>query len=147
MMARTPLPEPSRSTRSTIGTIYAIDLPDPVRPTWDQLVNGSLDAQYVEVQGIIAAVNTNIVTLLMREGRINVELRVPGLAPAAVAGFENALVRVRATVAHDSYERLVEVSCAEPVGDLRQRSTDAFHALRNFDRSCVRHCRVPAGWC
>ncbi len=30
MMARTPLPEPSRSTRSTIGTMYAIDLPEPV---------------------------------------------------------------------------------------------------------------------
>ena len=26
-------------------------LPEPVRPTWDQLVNGSLDAQFVEVQG------------------------------------------------------------------------------------------------
>jgi signal transduction histidine kinase len=70
-------------------------LPEPVRPTWDQLVNGSLDAQYVELQGIITAANTNIVTLLMREGRINVELRVPGLATSAFAGFENALVRVR----------------------------------------------------
>jgi signal transduction histidine kinase len=70
-------------------------LPEPVRPTWDQLVNGSLDAQYVELQGIITAVNSNRVTLLMREGRINVELRVPGLASTGLTRFENALVRVR----------------------------------------------------
>jgi signal transduction histidine kinase len=70
-------------------------LPAPVRPTWDQLLNGSLDAQYVEVQGIVTAVNTNGVTLLMREGRINVELRVPGLATPALAQFENSLVRIR----------------------------------------------------
>jgi signal transduction histidine kinase len=70
-------------------------LPAPVRPTWDQLLNGSLDAQYVEVQGIVTAVNTNGVTLLMREGRINVELRVPGLATPALARFENSLVRLR----------------------------------------------------
>jgi len=70
-------------------------LPDPVRPTWDQLQNGSLDAQYVEVQGIITAVNTNGVTLLMHEGRINVELRVPGVPTPALSQYENALVRVR----------------------------------------------------
>ena len=70
-------------------------LPDPVRPTWDQLQNGSLDAQYVEVQGIITVVNTNGVTLLMNEGRVNVELRVPGMPTPALLPFENALVRVR----------------------------------------------------
>ena len=70
-------------------------LPDPVRPTWDQLLNGSLDAQYVEVQGIVTAVNTNGVTLLLREGRINVELRVPGLKTPDLQRFENSLVRVR----------------------------------------------------
>jgi signal transduction histidine kinase len=70
-------------------------LPDPVRPTWDQLINGSLDAQYVEIQGIITAVNTNGVTLLAREGRINVELRVAGLANSELPRFENSLVRLR----------------------------------------------------
>lgn len=70
-------------------------LPGPVRPTWDQLLNGSLDAQYVEVQGIVTAVNSNGVILLLREGRINVELRVPGLPTPALARFEHSLVRVR----------------------------------------------------
>ncbi len=67
----------------------------PCGLTWDQLLNGSLDAQYVEVQGIVTAVNTNGVTLLMPEGRINVELRVPGLKTPELRQFENSLVRVR----------------------------------------------------
>jgi signal transduction histidine kinase len=70
-------------------------LPEPVRPTWDQLINGSLDAQYVELQGIIIAVNTNRVTLLAREGRINVELRAPGMANSEFHPLENSLVRMR----------------------------------------------------
>jgi signal transduction histidine kinase len=70
-------------------------LPTPVYPTWDQLLNGSLDAQYVEIQGIITAVQTNGVTLLTQGGRIKLELRVTGLNPEAMAHYEDALVRVR----------------------------------------------------
>jgi signal transduction histidine kinase len=70
-------------------------LPETVRPTWDQLVNGSLDAQYVELQGIITAVSSNGVTLLTREGRINLELRMPGTEKSEFPRFENSLVRIR----------------------------------------------------
>ncbi len=70
-------------------------LPTPVYPTWDQLLNGSLDAQYVEIQGIITAVQTNGVILLTQGGRIKLELRVTGLNPDALAHYEDALVRVR----------------------------------------------------
>ncbi|MGA2178855.1 MAG: ATP-binding protein [Verrucomicrobiota bacterium] len=70
-------------------------LPTPWYPTWDQLLNGSLDAQYVEIQGIITAVQTNGVTLLTQGGRIKLELRVTGLKPEALEHYEDALVRVR----------------------------------------------------
>ena len=70
-------------------------LPVPVYPTWDQLLNGSLDAQYVEIQGIITAVQTNGVTLLTQGGRIKLELRLTGLKPEAMQRYEDALVRVR----------------------------------------------------
>jgi signal transduction histidine kinase len=69
--------------------------PTPVYPTWDQLLNGSLDAQYVEIQGIITAVQTNGVTLLTQGGRIKLALRVTGLKPEALEHYEDALVRVR----------------------------------------------------
>jgi signal transduction histidine kinase len=70
-------------------------LPTPVYPTWDQLLNGSLDAQYVEIQGIITGVQTNGVTLLTQGGRIKLELRVTGLTPEALEHYEDTLVRVR----------------------------------------------------
>jgi signal transduction histidine kinase len=70
-------------------------LPEPVRPTWDQLVNGSLDGQYVEIQGIITEVHTNSVTLLTREGRITVRLRVNDMEPESLTRFEDDVVRVR----------------------------------------------------
>ncbi|HZI30900.1 MAG TPA: hypothetical protein VFF11_01095, partial [Candidatus Binatia bacterium] len=47
-------------------------LPEPVRPTWDQLMNGSLDAQYVELQGVVTAVSNNGMDLLTRDGKIKV---------------------------------------------------------------------------
>jgi signal transduction histidine kinase/uncharacterized protein YdeI (BOF family) len=70
-------------------------LPTPVYPTWDQLLNGSLDAQYVEIQGIITGVQSNGVTLLTQGGRIKLELRVTGLTPETLGHYEDALVRVR----------------------------------------------------
>ncbi len=70
-------------------------LPEPVRPAWDQLMNGSLDGQYVEVQGIITTVRSNTVALLTRGGVIRTELRVLGAKPAEMGRYENALVRIR----------------------------------------------------
>ena len=78
-----------------VTSLGAGHLPDPVRPTWDQLMNGSLDAQYVEVQGIVTAVQSNIVTLLVRGGIIKVELRVVGVRTEDLRRYEDALVRVR----------------------------------------------------
>jgi len=70
-------------------------LPQPVHPAWDQLMNGSLDAQYVELQGIITTVNTNGVTLFTGDGRIKLELRVAGMNTEVLEHYEDAVVRVR----------------------------------------------------
>ena len=50
------------------------ELPPPVHPYWDQLINGSLDTQFVEIQGIVTSVRTNGITLLTHGGQINVQL-------------------------------------------------------------------------
>lgn len=70
-------------------------LPEPIKPTWDQLINGSLDAQHVELQGIITAVQTNALTLLMRGGVVKIELRLAGRSSLPPLPVENALVRIR----------------------------------------------------
>jgi hypothetical protein len=68
-------------------------LPDPVAATWDALMAGSLDTQYVEIQGVVTAVGTNHLELLLREGKIRLGLfsREPG----TLNRFENARIRVR----------------------------------------------------
>lgn len=71
-------------------------LPEPLHPTWDQLINGSLDTEYVEVQGIITAVQTGEVTLLTRAGKVSLQL--PDIQPQELPRYENALVRVRGCV-------------------------------------------------
>jgi signal transduction histidine kinase len=70
-------------------------LPQPVRPSWDQLMNGSLDAQYVEVKGILTAVNANSVTLVTGDGRIKIELQAEGIKTEELRHYEDAVVRVR----------------------------------------------------
>ena len=72
-------------------------LPEPLHPTWDQILNGSLDSQYVEVQGLVTAVQPSGVSLLTRMGPIQID----GLGAKSLEDwrqFEDALVRVRGCV-------------------------------------------------
>ena len=68
-------------------------LPQPARATWDQLINGSLDTQYVEIEGVVTSVRANQVTLLTHGGRIQATLAGPALG--ALTQYENAIVLVR----------------------------------------------------
>lgn len=81
----------SRAVRLGAGT-----LPEPLRPTWDQLINGSLDTEYVELQGIVVSVNSAEATLLTRAGKLGLEL--PDLQPQALQQYDNALIRLRGCV-------------------------------------------------
>jgi signal transduction histidine kinase len=78
-----------------IGNLGIGELPEAVHPSRDQLMNGSLDAQYVELRGVISSVQSNRVTLLTPAGRIRIELRVAGLKPEDNGQFGDALVRLR----------------------------------------------------
>jgi signal transduction histidine kinase len=48
-------------------------MPEPIRPTWNELLNGSLDCEYVEIQGVLTAASTNEMTLLTRDGKITLD--------------------------------------------------------------------------
>ena len=47
-------------------------MPEPIHPTWDQLLNGSLDAEYVEVRGVVADHSHSQLTLLTPDGTVTV---------------------------------------------------------------------------
>lgn len=70
-------------------------LPVPIQPTWDQLLNGSLDAQFVQIEGIITDLNlaTAQPTLLTHWGKITITFN--GEDPPGLEQFQNKLVRIR----------------------------------------------------
>lgn len=75
-----------------LGTGY---MPPPIQPTWDRLMNGSLDAQYVELQGVITSFDTNGLTLFTGDGRLKVDLEVAGMKTSELERYEDAVIRVR----------------------------------------------------
>jgi signal transduction histidine kinase len=73
------------------------ELPPPVQPTWDQLINGSLDTQFVEIHGIVTSVRPDGVTLLTHGGKIKAELfgMNGGTNGVGLKQYENSLIRLR----------------------------------------------------
>jgi len=63
---------------SRLEKLGAGALPEPVRPTWDQLINGSLHCNYVELDGVVTSIGDHAISLLTRDGRINVRLNPIG---------------------------------------------------------------------
>jgi signal transduction histidine kinase len=70
--------------------------PEPVRATWAQLVNGSLDTQYVEIDGVVTAVQAQGLSLLTEGGKIT--LNLSGFRPETLAAYANAVVRIRGCI-------------------------------------------------
>lgn len=68
-------------------------LPEPVRPTWNELVNGSRDVQWAELVGLVTAVQSNTVTLLLPEGRLDVLM--DDYFESDLKPFEKSVVRIR----------------------------------------------------
>jgi len=71
-------------------------LPEPAHPTLQQLIDGSLDTKYIEIQGVVSAIDAKRVILLTREGRIRIQL--PNLSDEILERSLNALVRIRGCV-------------------------------------------------
>ncbi|HWH72484.1 MAG TPA: PA14 domain-containing protein, partial [Candidatus Sulfotelmatobacter sp.] len=71
-------------------------LPEPARPTWNELANGSQDVQWVEFQGLVSGVQSNQLTLLLPEGPLAVEME--NHFEPELKGYEQAVVRIRGTL-------------------------------------------------
>ena len=68
-------------------------LPQPIHPTWDQLSNGSLDTQCVEIGGVVTGVLSNQATLLTHAGKIKVTM--VGAPEPTVAQYKDCLIRLQ----------------------------------------------------
>jgi signal transduction histidine kinase len=68
-------------------------LPEPVRPTWDQLMDGALDTEYVEVQGVVTAVDATLMTLMTHDGKLQIYL--PEKHADEIKPYLDSIVRIR----------------------------------------------------
>ena len=79
-------------------------MPVPIRPAGDQLLNGSLDAEYVELRGALTGITEQELTLLTSEGTVRISQKddwpLPRL-PAPVSpnqSLVDSIVRIRGCV-------------------------------------------------
>ena len=113
-------------------------LPPTVLPAWDQLLNGSLDTQFVEMQGIIIDADTNGVTFLTHGGSIRIDL--PPLLADRLREKKNSLVRLRGCLlavwdAETRQVKLREIRLANVtvVADAAQPADPFSATLKNVD--------------
>jgi signal transduction histidine kinase len=85
--------------------------PEATHPGWDELIRGGLDAQWVEVKGVVLSASGHNLELGMKGGRIQCS-SIPG----SVERFLGAIVRVRGVVyaSHDAARRLTDVRITVP---------------------------------
>lgn len=111
-------------------------LPQPVKPTRDQLLNGSLDAQYVELRGMLISVHDSYITLLTSEGAFDLNV-----APEPVESWsklQGAIVRIRGCFFADWEKQTGRVILDHPVFRLwaantiveARRPADLFQSIR-----------------
>lgn len=79
-----------------VTRLGAGQMPQPVHATWDQLVNGSLDTQYAEIEGVVTAAHGQQIEMLTDGGKITLE--ITDFQSDALANYENALVRIRGCI-------------------------------------------------
>ena len=68
------------------------DLPEPSRPAWNELINGSMDVQWVEFQGLVTDVRSNTLSMLLPGGQLDVQV---DQYEASLTQFEKSVVRIQ----------------------------------------------------
>jgi signal transduction histidine kinase len=76
-------------------------MPEPIRPSWDQIINGSLDAEYVEIYGVVIAYSEAEMRLLTPAGNVTIKATdqrpLPQIPTSALEGglLVGSVVRMR----------------------------------------------------
>jgi signal transduction histidine kinase len=139
-----------------------VPLPEPIRPTWDQLMNGSLDAEYVEIRGVVTGISKYEMTLLTPDGKVTVEGNnerpLPELpASASASTLVGSVVRMRGCFTADwdwqtsqvnggrfeLYPAMIEVEESAPPEPFAMPATKAADLLRfNARASALQRTKV-----
>jgi signal transduction histidine kinase len=79
-----------------ITHLGAGQFPKPQHATRDQLVSGSLETEYAEIEGVVTAIHNRQVEVLMEGGKVTLDLME--LRPEVLSGCKNAWVQIRGCV-------------------------------------------------
>ncbi len=68
-------------------------MPEPIHASGDQLKNGTLDTEYVEIEGAVISIQQKTIVLLTHNGRIKVNL--PDADESYLSRYQGAVIRIR----------------------------------------------------
>lgn len=87
-------------------------LPEPLHPSWDELAGGGLDAQWVEISGVVLSATNHDVDLGVKGGRLACRLS----RTESLDHLPGAIVRVRGVVlaSHDKARHIIGVRINVP---------------------------------
>ncbi len=74
------------------------DFPEPAHPSWHELINGSMDVQWVEFQGLVTDVHSNTLSMLLAGGQIDVQV---DQFQTQLAQFQKSVIRVQGVLFAD----------------------------------------------
>jgi signal transduction histidine kinase len=117
--------EPGIGKVNKVEHLGAGKLPEPARATWGQLLNGSLDSQWVELSGWVQDVTNRAngwsrLSLHMSSGVLRVDLRRAGVKPGPVDQYNNAVIRLRGCMFADWHPDTLRLK----VGQIRMYDVD-----------------------
>src|SRR6185437_13864142 len=92
------------------------DFPEPAHPSWNELINGSMDVQWVEFQGLVTDVHSNALSMLLPGGQLDVQV---DQYEAKLAQFKKSVIRIQGVLFADYWTNSREVR----VGDVRVRNS------------------------
>jgi signal transduction histidine kinase len=69
------------------------ELPEPSRPAWNAIVNGSMDVQWAEFQGLVTDVQSNMLSLLLPGGKIDVQIYASSIS--RLDPFKKSVITIR----------------------------------------------------
>ncbi|WP_367874152.1 ATP-binding protein [Luteolibacter sp. Populi] len=76
-------------------------MPEAARPTWEQIASGSMDAELVEIEGVVVSASLSQMVLLTRDGRVLIRdilsypLPTHALSEAELRALPGSVVRIR----------------------------------------------------
>jgi signal transduction histidine kinase len=77
----------------SVTVLWKGQMPQPINPTRDQLLSGSLDAQYVEIRGLVIATHDTVLDVLTADGILSLD--VSPAPDERWKTFLNSIIRIR----------------------------------------------------